>query len=196
MHHICTDWRCQCQCYSDMSKNLHFVLLYFQVQVCLWKLDISGSTSWRVLLYLSDIILLKVFCQVITVAQWPRYIIISVIRYYNFSHCGSVISSILLSKVKKMHDEWCHFNVTLLPVLFCNWKFKGHAAGLPSADKLVLLCSEKWMNWSYLYYYNGSWVFSVLDSGAEGSGFKSQSRRCRVTVLDKLFTPITKQQNW
>ena len=31
-------------------------------------------------------------------------------------------------------------------------------------------------------------------------GFKSQSRRCRVTVLGKLFTPIvplfTKQQNW
>jgi len=46
----------------------------------------------------------------------------------------------------------------------------------------------------------GSRVVSVLDSGAEGSGFKSQSRRCRVTVLGKLFTPIvplfTKQQNW
>jgi len=46
----------------------------------------------------------------------------------------------------------------------------------------------------------GSRVVSVLDSGAEGSGFKLQSRRCRVTVLGKLFTPIvplfTKQQNW
>jgi len=30
----------------------------------------------------------------------------------------------------------------------------------------------------------------MLDSGAEGPGFKSQPRRCRVTVLDKLFTPI------
>jgi len=43
-------------------------------------------------------------------------------------------------------------------------------------------------------------VVSVLDSGAEGPGFKSQSRRCRVTFLGKLFTPIvplfTKQQNW
>ena len=41
-------------------------------------------------------------------------------------------------------------------------------------------------------------MVSVLDSGAEGPGFKSQSRRCRVTVLGKLFTPIvplfTKQQ--
>ena len=33
-------------------------------------------------------------------------------------------------------------------------------------------------------------MVSVLDSGAEGPGIKSQSRRCRVTVLGKLFTPI------
>jgi len=50
------------------------------------------------------------------------------------------------------------------------------------------------------WYCLGSRVVSVLDSGAEGLGFKSQSRRCRVTVLGKLFTPIvplfTKQQNW
>ena len=46
----------------------------------------------------------------------------------------------------------------------------------------------------------GSRVVSVLDSGAEGPGFKSQPRRCRVTLLGKLFTPIvalfTKQRNW
>ena len=30
----------------------------------------------------------------------------------------------------------------------------------------------------------------MLDSGAEGPGFKSQSRRCPVTVFSKLFTPI------
>jgi len=36
----------------------------------------------------------------------------------------------------------------------------------------------------------GSRVVSVLDSGSEGPGFKSQSRHCRVTVLGKLFTPI------
>jgi len=36
----------------------------------------------------------------------------------------------------------------------------------------------------------GSRVVSVLDSGAEGPGFKSQPRRCRVTVTGKLFTPI------
>jgi len=54
-----------------------------------------------------------------------------------------------------------------------------------------------------LYVDNGrlrSRVVSVLDSGAEGPGFKSQPRRCRLTVLGKLFTPIvplfTKQRNW
>jgi len=36
----------------------------------------------------------------------------------------------------------------------------------------------------------GSRVVSVLDSGAERPGFKSQPRRCRVTVVGKLFTPI------
>ena len=46
----------------------------------------------------------------------------------------------------------------------------------------------------------GSRVVSVLDSGAGGPGFISQSRRYRVTVLGKLFTPVvslfTKQRNW
>jgi len=56
----------------------------------------------------------------------------------------------------------------------------------------------------YCVYYNTititSRVVSVLDSGAVGSGFKSQSRRCRLTVLGKLFTPIVppfmKQHTW
>ena len=51
-----------------------------------------------------------------------------------------------------------------------------------------------------LVLWLGSRVVSILDSGAEGPGFKSQSRCCRLTVLGKLFTPIvplfTKQQNW
>ena len=46
----------------------------------------------------------------------------------------------------------------------------------------------------------GSRVVSVLDSGVVGPGFRSQSRRCRVLVLGKLFTPIvplfTEQRNW
>ena len=53
---------------------------------------------------------------------------------------------------------------------------------------------------TFLAGWLGSQVVSVLDSGAEGLGFKSQLRPRRVTVLGKLFTPIvplfTKQQNW
>jgi len=49
-------------------------------------------------------------------------------------------------------------------------------------------------------YLLGSRVVSVLDSGAEGPEFKPQSRRCRVTVSGKLFTPVVplfaKQRNW
>jgi len=42
-----------------------------------------------------------------------------------------------------------------------------------------------------VYGWLGSRVVSVLDSGAAGPRrFKSQSRRCRVTVLGKLLTPI------
>jgi len=33
-------------------------------------------------------------------------------------------------------------------------------------------------------------VVSVPDSGLEEHGFESQSRRCRVAFLGKLFTPI------
>ena len=60
-------------------------------------------------------------------------------------------------------------------------------------DRLIQMsyaCAVGWL---------GSRVVSVLDSGAVGPGFKSQPRRCRVTVLGKLFTPIvplfTKQRN-
>jgi len=55
------------------------------------------------------------------------------------------------------------------------------------------------MGYLYLGGSGAKWL-AMLDSGAEGPGFKSQSQRCWVTVLGKLFTPIvplfTKQQNW
>jgi len=62
---------------------------------------------------------------------------------------------------------------------------------ISTAWKRKYMLSQGWL---------GSRVVSVLDSSAERPGFKSQPRRCRVTVLGKLFTPIvplfTKQQNW
>jgi len=50
-----------------------------------------------------------------------------------------------------------------------------------SPDQSVLNFLSGWL---------GSRVVSVLDSGAEGPGFKSLPRRCRVTVLGELFTHI------
>jgi len=51
-----------------------------------------------------------------------------------------------------------------------------------------------------ILYFHDIRVVGVLGLGAEGPGFKSQPRRCRVTVLSKLLTPIvplfTKQRNW
>jgi len=82
----------------------------------------------------------------------------------------------------------------------CEWVNVSSGIGSPrwSPDKnpdhgyCVLYCSKDgWL---------GNQVVSVLDSSAEGCCFKSQPRRCRVTVLGKLFTPIlplfTKQENW
>ena len=59
---------------------------------------------------------------------------------------------------------------------------------------IVAMYVERCIGWL------GIRVVGVLDSGAEGPGFRSQLRRYLVTVLGKLFTPIvllfTKQQNW
>jgi len=67
-----------------------------------------------------------------------------------------------------------------------------------AAHSLLIVCNSVRCEW--LVGWLGSRVVSVLDSGAEWSGFKSQPRRCRVAVLGKLFTPIvpvfTKQRNW
>ena len=58
-----------------------------------------------------------------------------------------------------------------------------YSAQTAGALALQVLCRPRWL---------GSRVVSVLDSGAEGPGFKSQPRLCRVTVLGKLFTPVSR----
>jgi len=70
---------------------------------------------------------------------------------------------------------------------FSRWKISNRFR----FNRIMVMCL--WHN-----FWPGSRVVSVLDSGAEGTGFKSQSRCCRITVLGKLFTLIlplfTKQQ--
>jgi len=55
-----------------------------------------------------------------------------------------------------------------------------------SLQLLQLTVIFRWALWGAGWL--GSRVASVLDSGAERPGFKSQSRCCRVTVIGKLFT--------
>ena len=68
----------------------------------------------------------------------------------------------------------------------------GAAWQIPVNDLCGWRCGlmSNYFDYLLMWGWLGSRVVSVLDSGAEGPGFKSQSRRCRVTVLGKLFTPI------
>jgi len=63
-----------------------------------------------------------------------------------------------------------------------------------------LIFTWDFMLFSAVVGWLDSRVVSVLDSGAELPGFKSQPLLCQVIVLGKLFTSIvplfTKQQNW
>jgi len=57
-------------------------------------------------------------------------------------------------------------------------------------SSIVSCCNINKLTYLFICGWLCSRVVSVLDSGAEGPGFKSQSLRYRVTVLGKLFTPI------
>ena len=71
-----------------------------------------------------------------------------------------------------------------------NLFFPATAGWLINGDDV--LSSVKWTSPVLSALLDGGWlgsrVVSVLDSGSVG--FKSQSRRCRVTVLGKLFTSV------
>ena len=89
-------------------------------------------------------------------------------------------------------EKISHQNLTDLSTLFvrCRHFTLGNPKRLFSTVYTVC-CVVGWLD---------SRVVSVLDSGTEGPAFKSQSRRCQVTVLGKLFTPIvplfTKLRYW
>jgi len=76
-----------------------------------------------------------------------------------------------------------------------NFKIVTFSCGPLTFHPLPVIIYTQAFPFCFLYLISGwlgSGVVSVLDSGAEEPGFKSQSRHCRVTVLGKLFTP--KQQ--
>ena len=85
-------------------------------------------------------------------------------------------------------------NISVINVVVSAVQLEARRQFVTSSLRTNLKCRQ-----SLLLRWLGSRVVSVLDSGAEGPGFKSQSFRCRVTGLGKLFTPIvplfTKQRN-
>ena len=92
-----------------------------------------------------------------------------------------------------------------LAALLAGRGVSGGSCGSPTDPTRSVLCSLNLLTFCLIRCWNKlpvscSRAVSVLDSGAEGPGFESQPRRCGVTVLGKLFTPIvplfTKQRNW
>ena len=111
--------------------------------------------------------------------------------YFGLSVCGRVchLAGELLEALRLKQSQ--ELSITDKDVLCVKIAGLCHDLGLLTTCNTVLFFDFGWL---------GSRVVSVLDSGAEGPGFKSQSRCCRVTVLGKLFTPIVplfaKEQNW
>jgi len=74
-----------------------------------------------------------------------------------------------------------------MPLLTAKLALQGNLRAIYQRIDFVRLC----IGYQRLPEWLGSRVVSVLDSGAEGPGFRSQRRRCRVTsLLGKLCTPI------
>jgi len=102
-------------------------------------------------------------------------------------HCANCIGSLAFPVVSDVlwsvgHDLSCA-NMT---------EQAGHKPGKPRIlrEYFLLIYGPGWL---------GSRVVSMLNSGAEGPGFKSQPRCCRVTGLGKLIRPVvppfTEQRN-
>jgi len=115
------------------------------------------------------------------------------LRSIAISMCMSV-----RSRISKTLRNFCARYLWLwlgLHQMLCTSGFVGDVMGMQ-----INISNHKFPTYSPHVRWLGSRVVSVLDSGAEGPGFKSKSRRCRVTVFGKLFTPIvrlfTKQRNW
>ena len=103
----------------------------------------------------------------------------------------------------------CTFTSLICPFCFnsslIGWQISKSQIGLPFWYRLTRVVREKGpLNRCVCVGVGGnrlgSRVVSVLDSRAEAPWFKSQPRRCRVTVLGELFTLIvplfTKQRHW
>ena len=142
--------------------------------------------------------------------SWHRYG--TKLRHYHLitpmhsepSTCSAASSCVILSETRPRRSVWSRPHS--LGTFFSQrlWTFMSHAAPTSqSVDLFIYRDNTSHDNYNRIVTQRGwigSRVVSGLDSGAEGPGFKSQPRRCRVTVLGKPFTPnvplFTKQRNW
>ena len=127
-------------------------------------------------------------------------------------NCGLTVRNkricyIMLPTVNFYHSLYTMLYLAVVRLMWHLWMTWTGAEALPSLFRSFGLrqCESNsyrllFSLFIYCRVWLGSRVFSVLDLGTEGPGLKSQSRRCRVTVLGKLLTPIVplfaKQQNW
>jgi len=90
------------------------------------------------------------------------------------------------SVTTNMQHNPLHINISCLVVDI--WQISALCI-LPSVQQLhSTFCTSAFYFPHYTNSSLGSRVVSMLDSGAQGPGFKSQPRRCRVTDLGKLFS--------
>jgi len=137
-------------------------------------------------------------------------------KFSNLAACVCAALKQVSKVIWQMTTSLPHIHFYIVPII-CNGRayiaVKSAYAGGKSRHRLLQgywgpqkSASKPHSDWFVRFaeltrvWWFGSRVVSVLDSGTEGPRFKSQSRRCRVTVLGKLFTPIVplfaKQQNW
>jgi len=102
----------------------------------------------------------------------------------------------LVGRLVDAFNDYCNAH----PRVCCQEPTSSYRSVQPASINLNIHTRTFFRTASRLLGGSGSRVVSVLVSDAEGPGFKSQPRRCRVIVLGRLFTSIvplfTKQQNW
>jgi len=108
-------------------------------------------------------------------------------------------SAVVSRAASSFYDDFVH-NLPITMAVMQNQGNGQKSWHMPTVFAVIVIFLQTYCSKVVVVGWLGSRVVSVLDSGAEGPGFESQSRRCRVTALGKLFTPIvplfTKQRNW
>jgi len=100
------------------------------------------------------------------------------------------------TKLRKIYTLFTYMYINIIKYLTSTTPFKNLKPAFLINKQVSRAhnCATRVVELGFLAYVFKKWLGSrvaiVLDSGAEGVGFKSQPRRLRVTVLSKLFTSL------